>query len=133
MNEKKIKPKQYSHIDYEALLIYMMKHGVSLERALEENGLDIARSTVNRNISKIKEQKGKDLSVIEFYQNKYVPNMQKAKLPEEIMESIAMFKEKPVVIKNELEDLYNKLSTMNQIVEACGGNISEATRKINSG
>lgn len=40
---------------------------------------------------------------------------------------------KRVVIKNELDDLYYKLSTMNEIVQICNGNITEATRKINSG
>ena len=133
MEEKKIKPKQYSHIDYEALLIYVMKHGVSLEKALEEHGLDIARSTVIRNIDRIKKEEDRDLSVIDFYQNRYVPNSQKSEMPKDILRKIQEFEEKPVVIKNELEDLYNKLSTMNEIVEDCGGNIAEATRRINSG
>jgi len=133
MVEKKIKPKQYSHIDYEALLIYMMKCGVSMEKALEENGLDIARSTVIRSIERMKKEEGRDLSIIEFYQTRYVPNMQKAEMPIDIIRTIQDFEERPVVIKNELEDLYNKLKTMNEIVEACGGNIAEATRRINSG
>ena len=42
-SERKVKPKQYSHIDYEALLIYAMKNHISIEKAIEENGLTIAR------------------------------------------------------------------------------------------
>ena len=131
--EKEIKPKQYSHIDYEALLIYAMKKHISIERAIEENGLTIARSTVTRNIRKMKEEKNGNLDIIEFYQNVYVPNCQKSKLPDSIIKVIDTFPEKEVVIKNELEDLYKKLYTMNEIVEACNGNVAEATRKINSG
>ena len=134
MNEtdQKIKPKQYSHIDYEALLIYAMKKHISLERAIEENGLTIARSTVIRNIRKMKKE-GKHLDIINFYQNVYVPKYQTPELPEEILRAIDEFPDKKVVIKGELDDLYHKLSIMNQIVEACNGNISKATEKINSG
>ena len=133
MSEKKIKPRQYSHIDYEALLIYVMKNGVSVEEALEDHGLNIARSTVIRNITKMKKEEGRDLTVIDFYQKIYVPNSQKSKKPQDVIRQIQDFVERPIIIKNELEDLYNKLSTMNKIVEACNGNVAEATRKINSG
>ena len=128
-----IKPKEYFHIDYEALLIYAMKKHVSLERAIEENGLTIARSTVIRNIRKMKQDVTRDNSIIEFYQEEYVPNCQKPELPARIIRGIASLPQKKVVIKNELQDLYNKLSTMNEIVQACDGNLAEATRKINSG
>jgi hypothetical protein len=135
MEEKasNIKPKQYSHIDYEALLIYAMKHHISLERAIEENGLVIARSTVIRNIRKMKQDVSRDNSIIEFYQEEYVPSCQRPELPARIIRGIASLPQKKVVIKNELEDLYNKLSIMNAIVQACDGNLAEATRKINSG
>ena len=33
-NKKTVKPKQYSHIDYEALLIYIMKNHISMEQAI---------------------------------------------------------------------------------------------------
>lgn len=131
--EKKIKPKQYSHIDYEALLIYAMKNHISLEKAMEENELAIARSTVIRNIRRMKQEKGRDTRIIEFYQQVYVPNYQKSELPEKIVQAIEELPEKRVVIKNELEDLYNKLYIMNEIVKASDGNMAEATRKINSG
>ncbi len=131
--ESKIKPKQYSHIDYEALLIYTMKRHISLERAIEENGLTIARSTVIRNIRKMKKEKGKNLDIINFYQDVYVPKYQTPELPEEILRAINELPDKNVVIKGELDDLYRKLSIMNQIVEACNGNITKATEKINSG
>ncbi len=45
-NEKRIKPREYSHIDYEALLIYAMKNHISVEKAIKENGLTISRITV---------------------------------------------------------------------------------------
>ena len=53
-NKKAVKPKQYSHIDYEALLIYIMKNHISMDQAIEELDLNIARATVTRNINKIK-------------------------------------------------------------------------------
>lgn len=135
MEEKasNIKPKQYTHIDYEALLIYAMKHHISLERAIEENNLAIARSTVIRNIRKMKKEATRDNTIIEFYQEEYVPNYQKSELSPRIIQVIDSLPLKRVVIKNELDDLYYKLSTMNEIVQICNGNITEATRKINSG
>ena len=72
--EKRIKPKQYTHIDYEAILIEAMRERCSIEQCIENNGLTIARSTVIRNINKMKEE-GKDTSVIELYEKQYVPNM----------------------------------------------------------
>lgn len=133
MGEKRIKPKEYSHIDYEALLIYAMKNHVSIEKAIEDNGLTIARSTVTRAIKRIKEQEEKDTSIIDFYQQIYVPNFQKPELPEKIKQVIDELPSKDVVTKSELEDLYHKLYRMNEVVESCQGNIAEATRKINSG
>ncbi len=130
---KKIKPKQYTHIDYEALLIYAMKNHISLEKAIEDNGLTIARSTVIRNIRKMKQDENQDQTVIDYYQNVYVRNYQKPILPESMIQTIEDFPDKKVVIKNELDDLYKKLSTMNQIAVECGGNLSEATRRINEG
>jgi hypothetical protein len=44
------KPKQITHIDYEALLIYVIKHDLTLEQAQEEFG--ISRRTIDRNILK---------------------------------------------------------------------------------
>lgn len=131
--ERKIKPKQYSHIDYEALLIYTMKNHISLEKAIEENGLRIARSTVIRNIKRMKEERDRNLDIINFYQNIYVPNSQKSELPVTLIRVINEFPEREIVVKDELEDLYRKLYTMNEIVEACNGNVAEAARKINSG
>lgn len=83
-SERELKPRQYSHIDYEALLIYAMKRHISVEKSIEENGLTIAKSTVVRNIRKIKQEKDRDLSVIEFYQNVHTPNFQKPEMPEYI-------------------------------------------------
>ncbi len=90
MEEKasNIKPKQYTHIDYEALLIYAMKHHISLERAIEENNLAIARSTVIRNIRKMKKEATRDNTIIEFYQEEYVPNYQKSELSPRIIQVI---------------------------------------------
>lgn len=132
-NENQIKPKQYSHIDYEAILIYAMQHGVSIEKTLEENGINIARSTVVRNIEKIKkDSKGKN-EIISIYQELYVPNMQKSQMPSNLKEKINSLPKKDVIIKNELEDLYDKLSKMKQIVESSNGNVAEAARRINEG
>ena len=130
---KKVKPKQYTHIDYEALLIYAMKNHISIERAIEEHNLTIARSTVIRYIKKMKEDKNQDKTVIDYYQNVYVKNYQKPQLPDEILQVIETFPEKKVIVKNELEDLYQKLNTMNEIVIECGGNLAEASRRINAG
>ena len=120
-NKKEVKPKQYSHIDYEALLIYIMKNHISMEQAIEELNLHIARSTIVRNINKIKKE-DKENSIIDLYQNIYTSNSQKKELPE-----------LEVVKKEELEDLYKKLSYMKEIAEMCNGNLAEATRVINEG
>lgn len=131
--EKEVRLRQYSYIDYEALLIYAMKRHISVEKAIEENGLTVSRVTVTRNIKKMKQEKDRDLSVIEFYQNVYTPNFQKPEMPEYIKQTIESFPEKPVKMKSKFEDLYQKLWMMNEIVEACGGNYTEAARKISSG
>ena len=133
MKKNEIRPKQYTHIDYEALLIYVMKNNVSLEEAIKENNLSIARSTVIRNIRKIKQDYTRDTAIIDYYQNVYVKNSQKSKIPDEIKLKIDSFEQKPVKIKNELEDLYNKLSIMNSVLQQTSGNYTEATRIINSG
>lgn len=130
--QKKIRPKQYTHIDYEALLIEAMKERCSIEECIERNGLNIARSTVSRNISKMRNAK-KNFTVIDLYEKQYVPNMQKKKLPKKMQEKIDELPSKPVVIKPELEDLLRKLNIMNAILEQANGNYAEATRIINSG
>ncbi len=129
--EKKIyRPKTYTHIDYEALVIYAMKYRVSIEQAMKDNNIEIARSTVIRNIKKLANNNN---SIIALYQSGYVPNMQKKELPEYIKCKIESLDEKPIIKCNELDDIYKKLSTMEEIIKACNGNITEAARKINSG
>ena len=130
--KKERKPKQYTHIDYEALLIYVMKNRTSIYKAIEDLELDVARSTIVRNINKIKE-KDKNNEVISLYQNGYVPNMQKDILPQNIREKISLLPNKKVITQAKLEDLYRKLHSMKEIIDSCGGNLTEATRKINSG
>lgn len=133
MKEKKeIRPRQYTHIDYEALLVYVMKNHTSVSNAIEELNLDISRSAVVRNIRKIKQEDPKNEIVI-LYQEGYVPNMQKDKIPEELEEKIEQLESSEVVIKDKLEDLYNKLTTINNVIEACNGNCNEATIVINRG
>ena len=133
MKEKKdIKPKQYTHIDYEALLIYVMKNHTSVSKTIKELNLGISRDVVVRNIRKIKEEDPKN-EIVMLYQDEYVPNMQKAKMPESIEEKIKQLKSLKIVIKDELEDLYNRLTNINNILEACNRNWYEATRVINSG
>ena len=130
--QRKIKPKQYTHIDYEALLIEAMKERCSIEECIARNGLNIARSTVIRNIKKIKESI-QDVSIIDLYENQYVPNMQKKELPKKLQDEIEDLPSRPVVIKPELEDLLKKLTIMNEILEQANGNYAEAARVISSG
>ena len=129
---KSVNPKQYTHIDYEALLIYVMKNGMSVEQAIEEFDLGIARSTVIRNINKIKKQ-DEDNEINDNYKNDYVPNRQKEKLPDVVKFKIDLLPEKTVIVKTKLKDLYTKLTYMKEIVDRCSGNLTEATRQINSG
>lgn len=129
----KVKPKQYSHIDYEALLIYVMKKRISVSKVIEELELDISRATIVRNINKINKQSDGKNEVINLYQKKYVPNMQKSKMPWKIAAKINALPEKGVIVKDELEELYDKLSKMKEILDQCDGNLTEATRRINSG
>ena len=103
MNE--VKPKQYSHIDYEAILIYAMKNRVSIDDIIKKFNLDIARSTLIRNISKLKTQ-NKDNGIISFYQDVYVPNMQKKELPEYIAKEIDSIEDRPIIVKK--SELYEK-------------------------
>lgn len=130
--EIKRKPKQYTHIDYEALLVYAMKRHISIEDTIKELELSISRSTVVRNISKIKKNNKNNL-IIDLYQNGYVRNYQKDPFPEELEKKIEQLPEKQVVNKPEIEDLYKKLSYMKEIIDICDGNLAEATRRINSG
>ncbi len=129
-NKKIYRPKTYTHIDYEALVIYAMKFRVSIEQALRDNNIEIARSTVVRNIKKLVNNNN---STIALYQNGYVPNMQKRELPEDIKYKIESLDDKPIIKGDELDDVYKKLSIMEEIIKACNGNFAEATRKINSG
>ena len=89
----------------------------------------LASILINR---KIKEEDPKN-EIVMLYQDEYVPNMQKAKMPESIEEKIKQLKSLKIVIKDELEDLYNRLTNINNILEACNRNWYEATRVINSG
>ena len=130
-NNKGLKPKQYTHIDYEAILIYAMKNRISIEEALAMNGLDIARSTVVRNIREMKKET--ITSIIDLYEKQYVPNSQKKILPEKLQETIDELQERDIVMKPELEDLYTKLSFMKELVDRCNGNKAEAARIISSG
>ena len=129
--EKKIyRPKTYTHVDYEALVIYAMKHRVSIEQAICDNNIEIARSTIVRNIKKLADNQN---TTINLYQNGYVPNMQKKELPSDIKIKIEKLDFRPIIKGNELDDIYMKLTTMKEIINACNGNASEAARKINSG
>lgn len=110
-----------------------MKRKMSIEEVLEEQEIHIARSTVVRNIRKIQKESKGTSQVINIYQNLYVPNMQKSEIPESLKAAIEELPEKQIIIKNELEDLYQKLFQMKKIVEETDGNISEATRRINEG
>ena len=127
---KKVKPKQYTHIDYEALLIYVMKNHTSVVQAIEDLEIDIARSTIVRNINKLKKENS---SIVNLYQNFYICNMQKKQLPEELQYKINSLEERKIVDKNELEDLYQKLLYMKKIVEQCDGNVAMAARTISNG
>lgn len=132
--EKKVKPKKYTHIDYIALLTHVMKRRISVESAIDELELNISRSTIVRNIKKIKETGNEEeKEIINLYQEQYVPNMQKDEFPESLQLKIDNLPEKGIINKNELEDLYNKLYRMKQIIESCNGNIAEAARVISSG
>ena len=130
--EKHRKPKEYTHIDYEALLIYAMKKHVSIEKAISDFELNIARSTVVRSMNRII-KKDPENEIINLYKNEYVPNMQKEQMPDDVKEKIDKLEDRKVVKKVELEDLYKKLSYMKEVANNCGGNLSEATRVINSG
>lgn len=134
--QKRIKPKQYTHIDYVAILIQAMQKGCSISECITRNGLDIARSTVTRNIRKIKEDENTskdDRYIIDLYEKEYVPNQQKKPLPIGLHQKIEDLPKRPIVTKTELEDLLKKLNIMNTILEQAKGNYAEAARIISSG
>ena len=109
-----------------------MKNHTSVSNAIKELNLDVSRSAVVRNIRKIKQADPKN-KIVMLYQEGYVPNMQKDEIPEEIEEKVEQLKSSEIVIKDELEDLYNKLTIINNILEACNRNKNETTKVINSG
>jgi len=125
---KNIRPKQYTNINYEALIIYAMKNRVSIEKAILENGLNIARSTVARNI-----EKKPDNEVFKFYKEIYVPNMQKKESQEYIQGKIDEFQRGKVKKEEEIAELYKKLIYMKNIIEQCNGDFKKASEMINSG
>ena len=131
-NKKAVKPKQYSHIDYESLLIYIMKKHISMDQAIEELDLNIARATVTRNINKIKADNNEN-AVIDLYQKIYTHKNQNKVLPKFLQSQIDELPELEVVKKDGLEDLYKKLSYMKEIAEMCNGNLAEAARVISAG
>lgn len=131
-NKKTVKPKQYSHINYEALLIYIMKKHISMDQAIEELNLNIARATVTRNINKIKADNNEN-AIIDLYQKIYTHKNQNKVLPKSLQNQIDELPELEVVKKDGLEDLYKKLSYMKEIVEICNGNLAEAARVISAG
>ncbi len=57
----------------------------------------------------------------------------KKKLPDFLKNQIDELPELEVVKKEELEELYKKLSYMKEIAEMCDWNLVEATRVINEG
>lgn len=135
--KRSIRPKQYTHIDYIALLIYIMKNYVSMEQAMNENGLSsIAKSTITRNLKKIEsqlEEGQEEFEIIQLYKNGYLVNMQKNILPTTVEEQIENLPDKEVVNKEKLEDLYKKLSLMHSVLESCDGNMQKAVDAINNG
>ena len=68
-----------------------------------------------------------------MYREEYLPNRQKEEFPKWLLVKINELPEKVILKKDELEDLYRKLSIMKEIVDRCNGNIAEAVRAINSG
>ena len=127
-----IKPKEYTHIDYEALLTYVMKNHISVPKAMKILDLDISRQTVVRNIKRLNSD-GKNY-IINLYQNEYSPNMQKKILPIEVQEKIDELEENDdIVKKHKLEDLYKKLNYVKEILDTCDGNYTAAAKQISSG
>lgn len=129
MEPKSYKPKQYSHIDYEALIIYLMKHRISVEQAIKDLDLNISRITVTRNLNKMEQN-----PIVAIYREEYIPNVQKgAKMPEEIVQEIQNLPDKEVQTGDILEETYRTLSIMKEIIEQCGGNMTQAAKVISGG
>lgn len=125
--KKQYKPKQYSHIDYEALITYVMKNHISVTEAIKRLGLEISRITVERNLNNMKNS-----PIVILYRKKYIPKMQ-SNIPKEIVQEIKDLPDKKVEIKPSLEDTYRKLFIMKEIVNQCRGNLTQAAKVISSG
>lgn len=125
--QKSYKPKQYSNIDYEALITYVMKKHISVTEAIIQLGLNVTRTTVERNLNNME-----DSPIIAFYRTKYIHNRQ-SKMPTEIAQEIEALPDKKVQTKARLEDTYRKLSIMKEIVDQCDGNLTQAAKVISSG
>ena len=73
-----------------------------------------------------------DSPIVILYRKKYIPKMQ-SNIPKEIAQEIQDLPDKKVEIKPSLEDTYRKLLIMKEIVNQCGGNLTQAAKVISSG
>ena len=110
----------------------MLFRSISMEQAIEELNLNIARATVTRNINKIKAENNEN-TVIDLYQKIYTHKNQNKVLPKSLQHQIDELPDLEVIKKDGLEDLYKKLSYMKEIVEMCNVNLAEAARVISKG
>lgn len=125
-----IRPKKYTHIDYEALLTRVMKEKISIKSVIEDEELDIARSTVDRNIRKMP-----DSRVVQIYKNFYVPNKQKKQFPEKLdimIHELPSKSVKPIVVKEKFTDMYHKLLSLYNLYEK-NNSYRETAERINAG
>lgn len=87
------KPREYTHIDYEAMLIDIMKKGYTKKEAAEQYGIH------DRTITRKAHQVGKEKPELEnLYREVSYYRKHKYKLPQELQEKVNCLEEKEVFI-----------------------------------
>lgn len=86
-------PREYTHIDYEAMIIDIMKKAYTKKQAAEQYG--ISDRTINR---KIKEMENKNPQLVAFYREVAYYRKHKKPLPDNLQQIVDGLEEKEVFI-----------------------------------
>lgn len=133
-NNKGYRPRKYTHIDYEALLIYIMKHNLTVEEAAEQFG--IHRVTISRKVKELeevaeKQDKNNLLKIISLYKEYTAFNQShKNQMDKKTQFVIGLLKEKPVVVKGRLETIIEQLNQRENILEQSENNYTRAAKRL---
>lgn len=133
-NKKGYRPRKYTHIDYEALLIYIMKHDLTGEQTSEEFG--IHRVTISKKVKeleeKAKKEENKELSKIISLYKEYTSyhRSHKGQMNKRTQFVIRMLVEKPVFIKGKLDNTMENLHQREEALKQSENNYTQAAKQL---